>query len=688
MKIKKSYLYSAIALLLVGAAVFFAIFGNNGNVYNYEKKNLGKYLSGMHYADIDISGVVFEQVNDENLMHYTAKQWLEVIGNKNPKDDIIAKYGLVNLLYWGVVDGEIFTPGALMNPLSPTKVQMNSDNKLAELFAELLEKDTADYHYNFVVSGYLHADDTIYVNLLMADGSKKENVKIELSQGKDAVDAEYGVGFYDALLEQPIGMPTQTKTFGEGENAKQYTAIMVNWATRNSLDIGPNSPLKDVVTGQDSEGKDIKGLWEVNPETDTLYVTITTKSQENAQSIITYVARITGKGAGAVDFDVYNQTKNQAGGIDVALIQYIFGGRVNASELKVQYIEQKGLTEFAEGKSYVTYDAEYTAVAADAKFNDKTEYFIKNGDVYVSAGDIDAFEDGVAYFTCAYKYNPVAADAQFDASKTYYLNLGQEYQYTVDRVVRTGTENNPQIESATYLEISKEYPADSQETVGDNISVAGKTVTYYVIPVSVANVDFSSFDTSYGALKTVFNTEDAAKLKAIDAAVAAYESAITALKKDASSDEKILIDAYVNAFEAYKVNPSDTALKDAYDAARAAAITEANKAKATTYETAYDTIETKIKDFDSEATIASTNVLADKKEDKEKWILSKCPEVFDEAVLESLQDTLVADYRLAVAELLWDTIVADTTFSELPARALRLAKKDILNQHKSTYYAQ
>ena len=53
---KKIYLYGAIALVLIAAAIFFAVYSTNGKTYDYVK-NAPRRVTAADYTQINISGV-------------------------------------------------------------------------------------------------------------------------------------------------------------------------------------------------------------------------------------------------------------------------------------------------------------------------------------------------------------------------------------------------------------------------------------------------------------------------------------------------------------------------------------------------------------------------------------------------------------------------------------------------------
>ena len=147
---KKSILYSAVALVLVAAALFFAIFGTNGSAYNYAKKKVEKNLSGLVYTGFDLSGPQLATVEEKDIV---AKLAAMVAGaaSKTTSDENPTGYDIVRLNYWGTYekeDGSVvtFTESKLMNPASPVQVQLQSDTDLAKIFGEKLNNNTFCTH--------------------------------------------------------------------------------------------------------------------------------------------------------------------------------------------------------------------------------------------------------------------------------------------------------------------------------------------------------------------------------------------------------------------------------------------------------------------------------------------------------------------------------------------------------------
>ena len=630
MKFKKAYLYSAIALLLVATSLFFTIYGNNGKAYNYAKQDLSKYVSGLVYENIDISGVKLSEVTEIDV-HAKIAALLKAAATKNNSNKLpsvstgkntINMYDIAVLNYYGVIveDGveTIITVGSLMNPNSGVDFQIGAtaeanllfkDKDLNQKFSDsLINKISGmDFSYNTITSGYLHANDIIYISYT-ADGAEKEtaNVRVDLSKGEAAINQEYGEGFYAKLLETPITKKLTSTTTSElkfGE--KKYSTLAINWAARTTL-------LTNSVAGF--------------VEGDVVYATV---DRKDANGTISYVIRMTvGANQAVVAYDAYNLTKgekytgdnNQAKLEDAVLnaiaksvlngtgqitheATEVVGGQWEAGKeyyvhVEDQYVEvtdktaapksdvqyytydyvktAKPLTAFSANKTYYTLnDGTYTAVEAGTTPNAETQYYTKE---YVkTAKPLSSWADGTTYYTFSAahyeKVDTTVVTAPVEGT-TYYSSLGAEFKYNVTSVVRETLRDGDKVKDAEApIEITFEYPADSTEKSADGkIELNGKTVIYRVFVTGVR--DIATTYTNISAISGGFDSHDASRLKAIKSALDSYNSTLSSMKTLFKKED--LVNTYVDALKAYRADASD-ANKAPYEAAYNALVAEALK---------------------------------------------------------------------------------------------------------------
>ena len=535
---KKSILYSAVALVLVAAALFFAIFGTNGSAYNYAKKKVEKNLSGLVYTGFDLSGPQLATVEEKDIV---AKLAAMVAGaaSKTTSDENPTGYDIVRLNYWGTYekeDGSVvtFTESKLMNPASPVQVQLQSDTDLAKIFGEKLNNISfSAYSYNTVSSGYMTTGDVAFVTYLTTGAKEQTPYKQIVLTDKATVDATYGDGFYDTIMGKTIGTIHGTAAAPIVCGDKSYDSIKVEWVARTSL-------VKDT------------------PITAGDVVFATVKYKDDAQKEIELSVRVNADGT----YVAFNSKLNDTASLPAELISAILASKASVLG-NVKYVEAKGITEWAEGVQYFYKAPTYTAVDTTKVTAPAagTSYYTKDGETYTKAEGLTAWAEGVTYYTFSEEYTPVKTTGEganvFDPNTTYYTYVG-DYAFQILHVVREGATGDDVKESIKPLEITYTYPADSEAKDLDGNSLAGKEVTFHVLPLNkyAVSTDFHTLINTKDL--SVFTSEDGQKLVKIHTASEAEIKALKDLNTAFGDSNKALVTAFVTAYKLYKNNAEGT----------------------------------------------------------------------------------------------------------------------------------
>ena len=622
MKVKKAYLYSAIAILLVATSVFFTIFGNNGKAYNYAKKDLSKYVSGLVYEGINIDGVEWEQIAaDKSDVHAKIAALLKAAAMKNNNNTLpsttkgtINAYDIAVFNYYGVYTDDqgkevIFTAGSTMDPSVANDFQIHATAAANKLFGEelnklfneaLINKNVVDFSYNTQTSGYLHEKDVVYISYTTtASGATEQpNVRINLADGKDAIDAEYGEGFYDKLMATPIGQTLKATTekplkFGE----KDYSTLKIRWAVRDTFSKASAS----FVDG------------------DVIFAIVTFK---DANSKVEYAVKVVkGDEANAV---VYNVTRGEVVGadsttkLDRAVIDKICASVINGSGTVEYAPATDAAAKWNEGDHYKWVKEVYNLVdqtEVTAPKSDVTYYTQdKDSGEYVKcAANLTAWAEDTAYYTLTtahYEKVDKTKDA-YEEGTNYFVSIGA-HTYNVKSVVRENADAADIKEAFKGIEISYKYADDATDKAQDGTELKGKDVVFHVFVTGVR--DIKTDYTTISAISGGFDSLDAKRLVAIKTALTSYDSALKAVNDLFGTDNKEAVEAYVAAFKAYRADDSD-ANKTAYETAHAALValeisgkTEQNKKDALTkFETAYDTLQRTVAVYYAEKVAADIN---------------------------------------------------------------------------------
>lgn len=622
MKVKKAYLYSAIALLLVATSVFFTIFGNNGKAYNYAKKDLSKYVSGLVYEGINIDGVEWEQIAaDKSDVHAKIAALLKAAVMKNNSNKLpaatkgtINAYDIAVFNYYGVYnDGEkdvIFTAGSTMNPNLGSDFQIFANAEANKLFAEdlnklvsdaLNNKNVVDFSYNYQTTGYLHVNDVVYISYTTtAEGATEQpNVRIDLNDGEAAIDAKYGQGFYAKLLATPIGQKLKATTeapltYGE----KSYSTLSINWSIRDSYNKASASFI----------------------ENDVIFAIVTYK---DANSKTEFALRIV-KGAdnNTFTYDAYNLTRGEIVLSDSTtkvpdeVIKRICASVINGSGTVEYAPVDDAAAKWGEGDHYVWVEDAYVLVNKEEVTAPKKDgiYYTKDGDNYVKcAADLAAWADGVDYYTLTKahygKVDKTTVTAPVDGVE-YFVAIG-EYTYNVKSIVREGATED--IKAAFKgIEIAYKYADDATDKAQDGTELKGKEVVFHIFATGVREMN-----TTYANISSIsggFDSLDAKKLVAIKTALNSYDTTLKAVNDLFGTSNKELVETYVAAFKAYRADASDAnkaPYETAYNALVAIEIsgkTEENKKETITkFETAYDALQNAVAVYYSEKVATDIN---------------------------------------------------------------------------------
>lgn len=223
MKMKKVYLYGAIALLLIGAAIFFAAFNTDGKTYDYAKKAPG-LVTTVDYTPIDISSITLPvAATDEDIQHKIASLLASKASSTISTTIIPDNYDIVSVVYYGTdADGKIVTSPDTMNPSKPTKVQLGSGSKWLAVFGDAITQKPKSY--NTVTSGLPDATDILFVTYTVKATDTEAEKKVTSEMYQSAADAVAKFG--DTILSTPIG---QEITAGDA-----YSSVKVDWVARTA----------------------------------------------------------------------------------------------------------------------------------------------------------------------------------------------------------------------------------------------------------------------------------------------------------------------------------------------------------------------------------------------------------------------------------------------------------------------
>ena len=192
-----------------------------------------------------------------------------------------------------------------------------------------------------------------------------------------------------------------------------------------------------------------------------------------------------------------------------------------------------------------------------------------------------------------------------------------------------------------FLTVDRTYADDAEDTAetDKNIALKGKTVTYHFCPVSF-------YDANYG-----------------------FDAIMNTIKY--SPDKETERGAYIAAYQEY-------------DQARKAVVESTLDHSSDAYKKLQETEETKRQAM-LEKEEAYRNSLEDKPE--EVSVDAVTIEAYEEYASEQLAAQFAQEYRDAVAKLVWENLLSVAgNGAQYPARAVRLAYRQLLDSLEATYY--
>ena len=220
---KKIYLYGAIALVLIAAAIFFAVYSTNGKTYDYVK-NAPRRVTAADYTQIDISGVKTPTAATADDVLHKIAELLKTKASSTMSTTIIPdEYDVVAVVYFATDEaGKVLTDPDTMNPAKITKVQLNSSDALLAAFGGALTQKPRSY--NTVLSGLADKTDIFFVTYTPA-GEDAKQVKSEMMSGEAFVKK-----FGEEMLKTPIGEEKTKVTCSD----ITYSTVKVDWVARKA----------------------------------------------------------------------------------------------------------------------------------------------------------------------------------------------------------------------------------------------------------------------------------------------------------------------------------------------------------------------------------------------------------------------------------------------------------------------
>ena len=234
-------IFAAVALLAIVASIIVAVIvGASGKRVDYMNDNLGKYvyISESDYTNITGDSLAVEPVTDLDLevkiLSLLAKhKGSAKYGGKYVKNQNVNAGDVVYIYYRGFTlneDGSrnYFDGGCNFSSADPSSLEIGSGSFITGFEYNLLGKNPKDYSTlnKYSTSGDIGENDKVYVVYTRTDnsGGKLSGAKtVDLSLGKQAIDAQFDIGFYDGIASGSYGISYTFDAYGDFDSKYNVT---------------------------------------------------------------------------------------------------------------------------------------------------------------------------------------------------------------------------------------------------------------------------------------------------------------------------------------------------------------------------------------------------------------------------------------------------------------------------------
>ena len=239
---KKRILCIVLAALFVATAIFFAIYNRYGNTYNYQNKDMSKYVGSdwtiefieglydgsveyKHATEKDVQYAIAEAIAAKNADTYKESE-----GTFGLYDTLLANYYITT-----EIDGEtvVISLPSKLAPGSKTGMQLGADTDFARMISTLLGKKVSDNSYVTFTAGNIYAGDNLYIDYSIKDGESGTYEKFTM-EGTDYLESilpGLTAKFEEKKADVKIGTAVELKVT-DAEGAEKTVSLTVKFASR------------------------------------------------------------------------------------------------------------------------------------------------------------------------------------------------------------------------------------------------------------------------------------------------------------------------------------------------------------------------------------------------------------------------------------------------------------------------
>ena len=243
---KKRILCIVLAALFVATAIFFAIYNRFGNTYNYQNKDMSKYV-GSDWTIAFIEGlydgsVEYKHATEKDVQYAIA----EAIAAKNADaykkgagtfglyDTLLANYYITTEIGEGAdAKTVVISLPAKLAPGSKTGMQLGADTDFARMISTLLGKKVSDNSYVTFTAGNIYAGDNLYIDYSVQGGKTGTYEKFTM-EGTDYLESimpGLTAKFEEKKADVKIGTAVELKV-ADAEGAEKTVSLTVKFASR------------------------------------------------------------------------------------------------------------------------------------------------------------------------------------------------------------------------------------------------------------------------------------------------------------------------------------------------------------------------------------------------------------------------------------------------------------------------
>ncbi|MBQ7362857.1 MAG: hypothetical protein IJW48_00230 [Clostridia bacterium] len=239
-------IFGAVALVAIVASIIIGVVASSGSGkrVDYMNDNLSKYIyiSPDDYRNITGSIAAVDPVTDLDVEQEILSLLCENKGSvkydgRYVKNQTVTVGDIVYIYYRGYTENDggsrnYFDGGCNFSSSDPSELEIGAGSFVPGFELNMIGKNPKDYSTftKYDTTGAIGEGDRIYISYSRTDtagGSISGTAILDLSLGKDAIDTEWDIGFYNGILSGSYGRKFSFDAYGDYDSTYTVTAYRV-----------------------------------------------------------------------------------------------------------------------------------------------------------------------------------------------------------------------------------------------------------------------------------------------------------------------------------------------------------------------------------------------------------------------------------------------------------------------------